>query len=286
MTPPAFSACAARLIHDHGAYTARGVNLPYESAQTVTLPYEVPAYRLDVKLALTNKVPVSPVRGAGQPQGVFVMERLLDRVARELGLDRAEVRRRNLIGRRAHAVHQAAEGARRARRRARQRRLSEVPGTWRSRARAGTRFPRASMPRARRAAFSASASPISSRAPGRGPFESVTRARRTVGHGPCRLGRRGDGPGHQDHAGADRRRLRLAATRPRSRVTAGDTAAIALGIGGFNSRQAVLAGASAHLAALAVRDKALADRRASARSGGRAIWNSPTARCASRPRRR
>jgi carbon-monoxide dehydrogenase large subunit len=85
------------LIHDHGAYTARGVNLPYNSAENVPLGYELPAYRMNVKVALTNKVPVTPVRGAGHPQGVFVMERLLDRVARELKLDRAEVRRRNLI---------------------------------------------------------------------------------------------------------------------------------------------------------------------------------------------
>src|SRR5258708_23069194 len=84
-------------MHDDCAYPARGVNLPYESAQTVTLAYEVPAYHLDVRLALTNKVPVTPVRGAGQPQGVFVMERLLDRAAQALGLDRAEIRRRNLV---------------------------------------------------------------------------------------------------------------------------------------------------------------------------------------------
>ena len=40
---------------------------------------------------------MTPVRGAGHPQGVFVMERLLDRAARELNIDRAEIRRRNLI---------------------------------------------------------------------------------------------------------------------------------------------------------------------------------------------
>src|SRR5207302_3347200 len=85
------------IIHDHGAYTARGVNLPHNSAETVPLQYEVPAYSMNVKVALTNKVPVTPVRGAGHPQGTFAMERLLDRVARELELDRAEVRRRNLI---------------------------------------------------------------------------------------------------------------------------------------------------------------------------------------------
>jgi carbon-monoxide dehydrogenase large subunit len=50
-----------------------------------------------VSVAFTNKVPTSPVRGAGRPEAAVVMERLMDRVARELKLDRAEVRRRNFI---------------------------------------------------------------------------------------------------------------------------------------------------------------------------------------------
>src|SRR5215510_14204646 len=86
------------MVHDHGAYTARGLTVPQGAVAALSLAYVVPAYRINVKVALTNKVPVTPVRGAGQPQGVFVMERLLDRVARELRMDRAEVRRRNLIG--------------------------------------------------------------------------------------------------------------------------------------------------------------------------------------------
>ncbi len=52
----------------------------------------VPAYRLDMTVVLTNKVATTPVRGAGRPQAVFVMERLMDRAARELELDRAELR--------------------------------------------------------------------------------------------------------------------------------------------------------------------------------------------------
>ena len=87
------------MIHDHGAYTARGINVAFEAMQTLTMPYNVPACSLKVTLALTNKVPVTPVRGAGQPQGVFAMERLLDRVAVGLRLDRAEVRKRNLVRR-------------------------------------------------------------------------------------------------------------------------------------------------------------------------------------------
>ncbi len=85
------------MTHDHGAYTARGINLAFNSALIVSLPYDVPCYHMDVVLAVTNKVPVTPVRGAGHPQGIFVMERLLDRAARELGIDRPEIRRRNLI---------------------------------------------------------------------------------------------------------------------------------------------------------------------------------------------
>ena len=57
----------------------------------------VPAFEMDVIVGMTNKPACSPVRGAGRPQGIFVMERLMDRVARELALDPAEVRRRNFI---------------------------------------------------------------------------------------------------------------------------------------------------------------------------------------------
>ncbi len=85
------------LVHDHGAWTARGVNVPQGSMSALPLAYLVPSYRIELKVAVTNKVPVTPVRGAGQPQGVFAMERLLDAAARGLGIDRAEIRRRNLI---------------------------------------------------------------------------------------------------------------------------------------------------------------------------------------------
>ena len=86
-----------RLIHDQGAYALKAVNLPYNSATAVPGPYVVPAYSVDVLIAMTNKTPASSVRGAGYPQAAFAMERLLDRAAQRLGLDRAEIRRRNLI---------------------------------------------------------------------------------------------------------------------------------------------------------------------------------------------
>ena len=85
------------MLHDTGAYMPWGVVMPYIAATTVPGPYILPAYDLDVTVAYTNKVPTTPVRGAGRPQAVFVMERLLDSAARALNIDPAEIRRRNLI---------------------------------------------------------------------------------------------------------------------------------------------------------------------------------------------
>ena len=86
-----------RLIHDIGAYALQDVNIPYNSATTLTGPYVVPALAIDVVATHTNKAPVSSVRGAGYPQAAFAMERMMDRLAHALKIDRAELRRRNLI---------------------------------------------------------------------------------------------------------------------------------------------------------------------------------------------
>jgi aerobic carbon-monoxide dehydrogenase large subunit len=85
------------LVHDAGAYMPWGVVLPWIAATSVPGPYVIRNFHLDVSVAFTNKVPTSPVRGAGRPEAAVVMERLMDRVAREFKLDRAEVRRRNFI---------------------------------------------------------------------------------------------------------------------------------------------------------------------------------------------
>ncbi len=85
------------LIHDQGAYAPHSINVPFNASVSMPGAYVVPAYRLEVSLARTNLPPVIPVRGAGYPQGCFAMERLMDKVAQALGLDRAEVRARNLV---------------------------------------------------------------------------------------------------------------------------------------------------------------------------------------------
>ena len=86
-----------RMIHDEGAYTPQGINLPFNASTALPGPYVLPAYELDVQVVETNKVATMPVRGAGYPEGAFAMERVLDAIADDLALDRAEVRRRNLV---------------------------------------------------------------------------------------------------------------------------------------------------------------------------------------------
>jgi aerobic carbon-monoxide dehydrogenase large subunit len=83
--------------HDCGAFVAWGVIVPLITSVSVPGPYRVPNYEVTFTAAYTNRVPVTPVRGAGRPQAVFVMERLLDLAAARLGLDRVAIRERNLI---------------------------------------------------------------------------------------------------------------------------------------------------------------------------------------------
>ncbi len=88
---------ADTFLHDTGAYDPYGLTLPINSQCTLLGGYEVPAYRSEFRVVFTNRTITTPVRGAGRQHGVFVMERLLDLAARELGIDRVEIRRRNYL---------------------------------------------------------------------------------------------------------------------------------------------------------------------------------------------
>ena len=84
-------------FHDTGAYDPYGLTVPINSQCTLLGPYDVPAYHSEFRAVFTNRTTVTPVRGAGRQHGVFVMERLLDIAARELGLTPQEIRRRNYL---------------------------------------------------------------------------------------------------------------------------------------------------------------------------------------------
>ena len=81
-----------------GAYTAsRGAIPPTLAPLMATNTYRIPAAHADVAACFTHTVPTDPYRGAGRPEGLYVVERLIDAAAREVGLDPVEFRRRNLI---------------------------------------------------------------------------------------------------------------------------------------------------------------------------------------------
>jgi carbon-monoxide dehydrogenase large subunit len=84
-------------LHDNGAYLPYGVVLPITSMASFPGPYALQALDITIDVIYTNMVPNTPVRGAGRPNTCFVLERLADRIAAELGLDPAEVRRRSFV---------------------------------------------------------------------------------------------------------------------------------------------------------------------------------------------
>jgi aerobic carbon-monoxide dehydrogenase large subunit len=84
-------------LHDHGAYLHLGLVVPGCTASHLGGPYRIPNIHVEYRSVYTNTVPIAPYRGAGRPQAVFVTERMLDLLARRIGVDRAEIRRRNLL---------------------------------------------------------------------------------------------------------------------------------------------------------------------------------------------
>jgi carbon-monoxide dehydrogenase large subunit len=243
-----------RLIHDIGAYALQDVNIPYNSATTLTGPYMVPALAIDVVATHTNKAPVSSVRGAGYPQAAFAMERLMDRLARTLGVDRAELRRRNLIPAekmpylkplKSRAGEQVQYDS------------GDYPGCQADilHAAAWDDFPRRQAEARARGRYIGIGLAHGIKGTGRGPFEfggvrvSPT-GRITVSTGAAAMGQ---------GVGTALAQICAEAFGLRAEditVVAGDTAAAPLGLGGFASRQTVTAGSSVHIAAKAVAAKA------------------------------
>jgi len=84
---------------DLGAYIrTNGVTAARNTAQVLTGPYRVPNVHFDMALLLTNKTPSGTYRGPGRFEADFFRERLFDMAANDLGIDRVEFRRRNLVG--------------------------------------------------------------------------------------------------------------------------------------------------------------------------------------------
>ena len=83
--------------HNTGAYNPYGMTVPLNTQTHVISNYKVPNYFTRIIMVFTNQMVVTPVRGAGRSHGIFVMERLLDAAANELGMDPIEIRRKNIL---------------------------------------------------------------------------------------------------------------------------------------------------------------------------------------------
>lgn len=243
------------MLHDAGAYLPWGIITPFISATTMPGPYVIPAYRLEVTCGFTNKVPTTPVRGAGRPHAIFAMERLMDRIARELGLDPAEARRRNYIP------------------------ADKMPYAVGLTFRDGSPviydsgdYPACQQLAIDRAGYDAfRAEQENQRAQGRhvgigiasyvegtglGPFEGATVRVTPQGQIIARIGSSDQGQGHRTMFAqivADQ----LGVAPQDITVGVGDTDAVAHGIGTFAVRVAVNGGSSTHIAARTVREKAI-----------------------------
>jgi aerobic carbon-monoxide dehydrogenase large subunit len=273
------------MIHDNGAYLPWGIIAPYIAATTFPGPYVVPAFRFETTVVLTNRVPTTVVRGAGRPQAAFAMERLMDRIARELAIDRAELRCRNMIGpeRMPYSVGLVFRDGKPLvyasgdfpRSQARAVALSDYDGfrARQKRARAEGRYIGIGIGNYVEGT-------------GLGPFEGVTVRILPSGRVAVATGATTQGQGTHTMLAqivADRLGVRIEDIV----VTAGDTNAISQGVGAFASRQAINAGNSAMIAgenvkaqvvALAARTLGVAETeidveegRAIARSGNKPV---------------
>ncbi len=94
-----FRGLRVRTLANMGAYLSTfSTAIPtYLHGTLLSGPYVIPAIYGEVKAIFTHTVPVDAVRGAGRPEATYLLERLVDKAARELGIDRVEIRRKNLI---------------------------------------------------------------------------------------------------------------------------------------------------------------------------------------------
>jgi carbon-monoxide dehydrogenase large subunit len=242
-----------RIWVDLGAYNVWGIVLPYNTVAHLLGPHRVPALAVECRGVVTNKTPNAPYRGAGRPETVFAMDRIVDCLARQLAMDPAELRRRNYLtgadmpyelripyrdgnplvydsGDYRAILEAALEAAGYKRLRSEQAEL-RARGIYRGIG-------------------------ISGYVEGTaiGPYEGATVRLDASGHAVVATGACSQGQGHETsfaQVAADALGIPL----DQVTVVGGDTAAIPFGVGTFASRSAVNAGSSILLAAGKVREK-------------------------------
>lgn len=244
------------MIIDMGAYTPAGVITPMITQTTIPGTYKIPNLDLTTTVTYSNRVPMTVVRGAGRSQAVFVMNRVVDHVARAVELDPADVRLRNFIptdefpfdvgvmyrdgkpmiydsGDYVTCLHKAME-------------IFDYPAMRKEQATARQQG---------RSIGIGMATFVEGG--GLGPYEgAVVRVEPGTGKIAVHSGAGTQGQGHETVLAqicADALDVDIDLIH----VATGDTAGIGHGMGAFGSRVAVLGGNAVYVAALEVRDKAL-----------------------------
>lgn len=245
------------VLVNFGAYNVIGLVVPYNTLSHLLGVYDIPHARICVRGILTNTTATTPYRGAGRPEAVFAMERIIDRLAARLGMDPADVRAKNIVPASAMPydtgllyrdgnpqVYDSGnfpELLRRARAildldalRARQKAGMQPDGTY-----LGVGFA------------------LYVEGSGMGPFEGATVRVLPTGRVEVATGACSQGQGHRTvyaQITADA----LGVPFESVEVIGGDTGRIAFGIGTIASRSTVTAGNAIHAAATRVKDRALA----------------------------
>jgi len=242
-------------FHDNGAYMrTHAATVPDLAAAMLPGPYRVPAYRARGHIRLTNKTPCGTYRAPGRFESTFVRERLLDTIAALIGVDKVEIRRRNLIGKSAmpysldletlgtHIVYDSGDYAGLLDKALAMARWEELQAQLRAR-------------RGKGEAVGAGLAIFVEKS-GLGPFDKVRIAAAASGDVEVITGNASVGQGIEtviaqicaDVLGVDYARVR---------VVHGQTDRIDKGMGAFASRVTVMCGEATRLAATRLREKAL-----------------------------
>lgn len=243
-----------RCIHDNGAYVPYGAIAPGTSLGSFPGPYALEALDIRIDIVFTNLTPNTPVRGAGRPTTCFVLERLADRVARELSLDPADVRRRSFVRKEQMPYvtgMKARDGSP----------VSYDSGDYEAcldavLQRAGDDFVERQQAALAQGRYIGRGIASYIEDTGLGPFEGATIRVEPTGRVLIQTGAASQGQGHATifaQICADVLGVKIEDIH----IHAADTGAFPLGIGAIASRTAVTAGSSVHQASVAVREKAI-----------------------------
>lgn len=243
-------------LHDMGAYCQFGLLIPLVAAGGLVGPYALDNVRVRFQAVYTNTVQVSPYRGSSAPFSTFVIERAIDHVARTLGIDRAEVRLRNLVRRESFPRDTGLRAA-----------FGEGTIIYDSGDYAGgleallaaidwQRFPETKRSAAAQGRLLGIGLAAYVEATGIGPYESARVTIDPNGSVQVAVGAASSGQGHETVLAEIANRVLGVATE-RITVTGGDSRHTPYGYGTYGSRTAVVCGNAVLLAARAVAEQAL-----------------------------